>query len=314
MIANNPPDDAHHPRYPRYLNLIERGTLDKRAARGRAMLASCRLCPRECGVNRLEGERGICGVGERAVVSSAHPHFGEETPLVGRGGSGTIFFSGCNLKCIFCQNYEISQEAVGVTVSPEELASMMLHLEEAGCHNLNLVTPTHVVPQILESLGIAAADGFELPIVYNTGGYDALETIGLLDGIVDIYMPDCKYLSPDLAKRYSNAGDYPRVVAAALREMHRQVGDLVISEEGIAVEGLLVRHLVLPGSSDDTDRVLRFLADEISPETYVNVMRQYHPCYRASTCPPLDRPLSFDEWRAAVDAALEAGLHRLDRR
>jgi putative pyruvate formate lyase activating enzyme len=312
-MIDDHPQDHPHTRRPRYLSLIEQGTFGERVSRSWAALASCRLCPRNCGVKRLEDERGVCGIGSRAVVSSAHPHFGEEAPLVGQSGSGTIFFSGCNLRCIFCQNYEISQEGAGADVSPEELASIMLHLQRIGCHNLNLVTPTHVVPHILESLEIAVEGGFELPIVYNTGGYDTLEILRLLDGIVDIYMPDFKYLSPVLAKRYSNAEDYPSVITSAIREMHRQVGDLVISGEGIAVRGLLVRHLVMPGSLEDSVRIVHFLADEISRDTYVNVMRQYHPCYRAFACPPIDRALSSAEWRQAIDAACEAGLHRLDR-
>jgi putative pyruvate formate lyase activating enzyme len=301
------------PSYPRYLDLIERGILGERIARAREFLASCNLCPRNCGVNRLENERGLCGVGEAVVVSSAHPHFGEEAPLVGKAGSGTIFFSGCNLQCIFCQNYEISRGGAGAVVSSSELAEIMLRLQEIGCHNLNLVTPTHVVPQILESLGIAVQAGFSLPIVYNTGGYDSPRTLELLNGVVDIYMPDFKYLSRDLAKRYSNAEDYPEVITAAVREMHRQVGDLAISDEGIATAGLLVRHLVMPGSLDDTTRILHFLAGEISRDTYINVMRQYHPCDRAFTCPPLDRPITHGEWREAIEAARGAGLHRLDK-
>jgi putative pyruvate formate lyase activating enzyme len=313
MTAERSPGDAPARRYPRYLELFERGAVRERAERARRMLAPCRLCPRDCGVNRLEDERGTCGIGERAVVSGVHPHFGEEAPLVGRRGSGTIFFSGCNLKCIFCQNYEISQEGVGRAVTAAELASMMLGLQELGCHNLNLVTPTHVVPQILESLETAVERGFTLPIVYNSGGYDSPEGLALLDGIVDIYMPDLKYQSSDMAERYSNARDYPAVAAAAVREMHRQVGDLVVSSDGVAITGLLVRHLVMPGSADNTVRVLRFLADEISHDTYVNVMRQYHPCYRACAHPPLDRSLTLAEWRGAIRAARESGLHRLDK-
>ena len=299
-------------RYPRYLDLAAGGALDGRVERGVSMLAACSLCPRRCLVNRLGDERGVCGTGRRAAVSSAHPHFGEEAPLVGRAGSGTIFFSGCNLKCIFCQNYEISQELAGHETSAGELASIMLQVQNAGCHNLNLVSPTHVVPQILESLAVAVDNGFRLPIVYNTGGYDTLQTIRLLDGIVDIYMPDIKYLSPALGAAYSNAEDYPDVIRGVVREMHRQVGDLEISPDGIAVRGLLVRHLVMPGALEDTKRILTFVADEISKNTYINVMRQYHPCYRASEHPPLDRPLTGTEWLEAIDTALGTGLHRLD--
>ena len=299
--------------YPSYLALFEKGEFQEKLSTVLAFLESCHLCPRQCSVNRIEGDKGTCGIGRWAVISGAHPHFGEESPLVGRSGSGTIFFSGCNLKCLFCQNYEISQGLVGSTASTEELASLMLRLQEIGCHNLNLVTPTHVVPQILEALASAIPEGFTLPIVYNTGGYDSIEIIRLLDGIVDIYMPDIKYLSPSDAKKYSDAEDYPQVIRTVMREMHRQVGDLEISPDGIAVRGLLVRHLVMPGSLDDTERITRFLAEEISKDTYVNIMAQYRPAYRASEYPPLDRPLSLSDWKKAVDIARRAGLHRLDR-
>ncbi len=297
---------------PAYLDLIERGEFHARLERSLALIESCTLCPRNCRVDRPHDETGVCRIGRRAVVSSAHPHFGEERPLVGARGSGTIFFSGCNLRCLFCQNYEISHFVSGHEVSGEELAALMLHLEEVGCHNLNVVTPTHVVPQILEALEIAAGKGFTLPLVYNTGGYDKVETLRLLDGIVDIYMPDLKFLSSEAAERYSSAGDYPDVVRGAVKEMHRQVGDLVISDEGIAERGLLVRHLVMPGLLDDTRQVVAFIANEISPNTYVNVMRQYRPEYKACDFPPLDEPLTAEDWRAAVTLAREAGLKRLD--
>jgi putative pyruvate formate lyase activating enzyme len=299
--------------YPAYLSLVESGEFERRVLEILALLKSCRLCPRACAVDRLDDERGTCGVGRQAVVSSAHPHLGEESPLVGRAGSGTIFFSGCNLKCLFCQNYEISQELIGTEVSTAELASLMLRIQELGCHNLNLVTPTHVVPQILEALGLAVGDGFSLPIVYNTGGYDSIDVIRMLDGIVDIYMPDIKYLSPAAAKEYSDAEDYPEVIRSIMREMHRQVGDLEITNDGIAVRGLLVRHLVMPGHHEDSERIMRFLAEEISKDTYVNVMRQYRPEYEAYRHPPIDRPCSNDDWRLAVESAQAAGLHRLDK-
>jgi putative pyruvate formate lyase activating enzyme len=305
--------DTEDRSYPSYLELSESGELEARISRALLILESCRLCPRRCAVNRLEDEKGTCGVGRWSIVSSAHPHFGEESPLVGRSGSGTVFFSGCNLKCLFCQNYEISQGLTGTEVSPDELASLLVGIQDIGCHNLNLVTPTHVVPQILEALKIAIQDGFHLPIVYNTGGYDSIDVIRLLDGIVDIYMPDIKYLSSPIAKRYSDAEDYPQVIREAIKEMHRQVGDLEISSDGIATRGLLVRHLVMPGMLDDTARIIHFLAGEISKNTYVNIMRQYHPAGRAWDYPPLDRPLSSDEWREAIEMARKAGLHRLDR-
>jgi putative pyruvate formate lyase activating enzyme len=298
--------------YPSYLALIETGEFDERLATLNRVLESCCLCPRRCGIDRTEDERGVCCVGRRAIVSSAQPHFGEERPLVGHSGSGTIFFAGCNLKCLFCQNYEISQMLAGAPVSAGELASLMIGLQERGCHNLNLVSPTHVVPQILEGLKAAVAGGFRLPIVYNTGGYDSIEVIRLLDSVVDIYMPDFKYLSPSMARAYSNAEDYPDVIREVTREMHRQVGDLEISPDGLAVRGLLIRHLVMPEALDDTDRIVTFIAEEISKDSYVNIMRQYHPAYRASTAPPLDRPTSRREWVAATKLAAAKGLHRLD--
>jgi putative pyruvate formate lyase activating enzyme len=297
---------------PAYLSLMESGTFDRLAEDALTKLESCNLCPRRCSVNRLEDERGKCGVGRRAVVSSAHAHFGEERPLVGRSGSGTIFFSGCNLKCLFCQNYDISQGLIGSEIGAAELASVMLRIQQLGCHNLNLVSPTHVVPQILEALGIAARDGLTLPIVYNTGGYDSIEMIRMLDSVIDIYMPDIKFLSHDAAGEYSDARDYPDVIQEVIREMHRQVGDLQLSAGGIAARGLLVRHLVMPGHLDDTARIMRFLAEEISKDTYVNVMRQYRPQYKAFEHPPIDRPLEESDWRLAVLSAREAGLHRLD--
>jgi len=298
--------------YPSYLALLESGELAARRDRALAMLESCSLCPRACGVNRLEDEKGVCRIARRAIVSSAHPHFGEEAPLVGTAGSGTIFFSGCNLKCLFCQNYEISHLLAGDETSANRLAFLMLRIQEMGCHNLNLVTPTHVLPQILEALELAAKGGLRVPIVYNTGGYDSIEAVRLLDGVVDIYMPDVKYLSPEAAAKYSGAADYPKVIREVLREMHRQVGDLEISSDGIAARGLLVRHLVMPGMLEDTERIVAFLAGDISRDTYINVMAQYRPEYLASGHPPLDRPLSRDDWREAIRLARAAGLHRLD--
>ncbi|HEY5133727.1 MAG TPA: hypothetical protein VII85_08595 [Candidatus Krumholzibacteriaceae bacterium] len=297
---------------PSYLALLDSGALAARRDRAISILERCRLCPRECGVNRAAGETGVCRTGRNALVSSAHPHFGEEAPLVGSSGSGTIFFSGCNLKCLFCQNHEISHLAQGDETTAKRLAFLMLRLQETGCHNINLVTPTHVVPQMLEALELAARGGLRLPIVYNTGGYDSIEGLRLLDGIIDIYMPDVKYLSSAPAAEYSDAADYPDVIRNVVREMHRQVGDLEISADGIAIRGLLVRHLVMPGLLDDTARVAAFLADEISRDTYVNVMDQYRPKYLAREHPPLDRPLSRDEWREALRLARAAGLHRFD--
>lgn len=298
--------------YPAYRSLARSGELARRRDRALSILASCALCPRRCGVDRLDDGRGVCGVGRLAVASTAHAHFGEEGPLVGDAGSGTVFFGGCNLRCLFCQNFEISHEPGGDEATTGRLAALMMRVKELGCHNLNLVTPTHVVPQILEALEVAAQDGFDLPIVYNTGGYDSLETLALLDGVVDIYMPDVKFFDAAAADRFAGAPDYPETVRAAVREMHRQVGDLVVSDDGLAVRGLLVRHLVMPGMLEDTRRILAFLAGEISRDTYVNVMAQYRPEYRACELPPIDRALSREEWRAAVGLAREAGLHRLD--
>jgi len=298
--------------YPSYLALFENGELAARRDIALSMLAACRLCPRDCGVNRLEGERGICRTTRSAIVSSAHPHFGEERPLVGSRGSGTIFFAGCNLKCLFCQNYEISHLLAGDEAPAKRLAFLMLRIQEMGCHNLNLVTPTHVVPQILEALELAVNGGFRLPLVYNTGGYDSIRIVRLLDGIVDIYMPDIKFLCSRASEEYSDAGDYPVVIREVIREMHRQVGDLEISDDGIAARGLLVRHLVMPGMLEDTERIVAFLADEISRDTYVNIMAQYRPEYLAVEHPPLDRALSRDDWREALRLTRTAGLHRLD--
>ncbi len=298
-----------------YLELLRTGELEDRVEDARTMLEECRLCGRECRVNRLESSRGAsCRTGERAVVSSFNAHFGEEAPLVGQHGSGTIFFTNCNLKCQFCQNYEISQLGEGREVSPEEIAAMMLHLQGRGCHNINFVSPTHVIPQIMAAVLVAAEKGLRVPLVHNTGGYDSLEALRLLDGIVDIYMPDMKYADAKAARTYSKVKDYPRVNQAAVREMHRQVGDLVMDEQGIAQRGLLVRHLVLPDGLAGTAEIVRFLAEEISPETYLNVMSQYRPTYKAHQYPEIDRRPSMEELEGAVRLAQEAGLTRLDER
>lgn len=298
-----------------YLDLLRTGELEDRVEDARTMLEECRLCGRECRVNRLESSRGAsCRTGERAVVSSFNAHFGEEAPLVGQHGSGTIFFTNCNLKCQFCQNYEISQLGEGREVSPEEIAAMMLHLQGRGCHNINFVSPTHVIPQIMAAVLVAAEKGLRVPLVHNTGGYDSLEALRLLDGIVDIYMPDMKYADAKAARTYSKVKDYPRVNQAAVREMHRQVGDLVMDAQGIAQRGLLVRHLVLPDGLAGTAEIVRFLAEEISPETYLNVMSQYRPTYKAHQYPEIDRRPSMEELEGAVRLAQEAGLTRLDER
>lgn len=276
------------------------------------LLIECTLCPRRCGARRMDGEAGECGAGAWAKTASASAHFGEERPLVGFRGSGTIFFSHCPLKCEFCQNYDISQTGIGREVRAEELADMMLGLQQFGCHNINVVTPTHVVPQILEGLFLACEAGLRIPLVYNSGGYDLPETLRLLEGIVDIYMPDFKYADAETARRFSHVDDYPGVAKAALREMHRQVGDLVLDEQGIARRGMIVRHLVLPGGLAGTEAVLEFIAAELSPRTYVNIMDQYRPCYHAARFEELRRSVSAGEYRAALAAARDAGLVRLD--
>jgi putative pyruvate formate lyase activating enzyme len=278
----------------------------------RSILEQCRLCPRECGVNRLAGESGKCQITQQVMVSSYGPHFGEEAPLVGEHGSGTIFFTHCNLNCIFCQNYTISQLGEGSNIDASGLAGMMLSLQSRGCYNINLVSPTHVVPYILEALEIAAGRGLYVPLVYNTGGYDSVATLRLLDGIVDIYMPDMKYADAKVAEQLSGIRDYPRLNQAAVREMHRQVGDLQLDERGIATRGLLVRHLVLPARLAGTREVVRFLAREVSANTYLNVMAQYRPCYKAFDVPQLSRPLNTSEYMEAIELARRQGLNRLD--
>jgi putative pyruvate formate lyase activating enzyme len=295
-----------------YQQLYSDNQLHDRVVEAVSRLASCTLCPRRCQVDRLSGEEGKCHTGRWAVVSSCGPHFGEEGCLVGSGGSGTIFFTHCNLRCIFCQNYSISQAGEGVGVSSQELARMLLSLQQRGCHNINLVSPSHVVPQILEALELAAAKGLSLPLVYNTGGYDSVDTLRLLDGVVDIYMPDMKYADEETARRYSGVGDYPRVNQQAVREMHRQVGDLEVGRDGVAMWGLLVRHLVLPGGLGGTRYIAEFLVREVSPNTHVNIMAQYHPVYRAWEYPELSRSPSPGELREAVRVAQEEGLSRLD--
>jgi len=282
--------------------------------KARSLLGRCRLCARNCGVDRLNGESGQCHATNEVIVSSFGPHFGEEAPLVGRCGSGTIFFAYCNLHCVFCQNYGISQLGEGSAVDGTELADMMLSLQSKGCHNINLVSPTHVVPFILEALEIAVGKGLQLPIVYNTGGYDSLETLELLNGIVDIYMPDMKYSVEEVGEKFSGVEQYPRVNRAAVKEMHRQVGDLQVDESGVALRGLLVRHLVLPDGLAGTEGVVRFIAAEISRNTYLNVMAQYHPCYHAFDYPQISRPITREEFSAAIEQAQRSGLNCLDER
>ena len=298
---------------PAYLTLYERGILADRIRAAQEMLRECTVCPRLCRVNRFESRGGKCRTNALPVVSSYHPHFGEEAPLVGRHGSGTIFFTSCSLRCVFCQNWEISHLMMGEEISHRRLARMMVELQAQGCHNINFVTPTHMVPQILAALPYAIETGLQIPLVYNTGGYDRVQTLRLLDGVFDIYMPDIKYMDPAHARRYSGAEDYPHVVWTAVVEMHRQVGDLTLDERGLAVRGLLVRHLVMPGGVAGTREVMRFLAREISPNTYVNLMDQYRPCGQAYSYVEIAKPITDEEFEDALEATHEEGIHRLDR-
>lgn len=299
---------------PTYIETYKKGILKERIEAAHSILEKCHLCPRTCKVNRLADEKGICKTGKQAIVCSYHPHFGEEDPLVGTHGSGTIFMAWCNLLCLFCQNYEISHMGEGRAVTSEEFAAMMLSLQKIGCHNINFVTPTHVIPQILSALSIAIEGGLHVPLVYNSGGYDVVRSLKLLDGIFDIYMPDFKYWEGEVAQKYSDAKNYPIAARAALREMYRQVGDLRMDESGIAYRGLLVRHLVMPHNLAGTRYIMRFLVKEISPNTYVNVMAQYRPCGRAHLYPEINRPISVNEYNEAVNMALEEGITRLDER
>ena len=297
-----------------YLTLHREGKLAGIVKEAGKRLSPCTVCPRLCRVDRLAEEKGICRTGARAMVSSYAPHFGEESPLVGSGGSGTIFFANCSLLCLFCQNYEISHLGQGIETESGQLASMMVSLQRQGCHNINFVTPSHVVPQIVAALPLAIERGLTIPLVYNSSGYDSPETLKLLEGIIDIYMPDFKFWRRETAKRYARAPDYPEVARKAVLEMHRQVGDLVVGDDGVAVRGLLVRHLVMPGALDETGEIMGFLAREISRDTYVNVMDQYRPCGTADQHPPIDRALAREEYQAALGSAKDAGLHRLDEK
>ncbi|MEO0075803.1 MAG: radical SAM protein, partial [candidate division WOR-3 bacterium] len=263
-----------------------------------------------CGVNRIAGELGQCQTAKDVIVASFGPHFGEETELVGQHGSGTIFFAYCNLHCVFCQNYEISQYGRGERFDNTELATIMLRLQAMGCHNINLVSPTHIVPQFLEALDIAKESGLQLPIVYNSGGYDSVETLKLLEGVIDIYMPDAKYGSDDIGQKYSQVWDYWTINKLVLKEMHRQVGDLIVNEQGIAIKGLLVRHLVLPNNLAKSYDVLKYIAEEISKNTYVNIMDPYRSCYLASQYPELARSITNQEYREVIGWAKELGLRR----
>jgi len=301
-------------KYPSYLNLLESGELDARVAKLKAFFARCEVCPRGCHIDRTHGETGICRSTDSMRVSSYGPHHGEEDPIRGWNGSGTIFLSSCNLRCHFCQNFEISQIERGKECTPAVVSSIMLALQSAGCHNINWVTPTHFAPSLIEALGIAARDGLHIPIVYNSSAYDSIEVIRLLDGLIDIYMPDFKFWDPEKGKTYLSAPDYPEVARNVIREMHRQVGDLFLSADGIAERGLLVRHLVMPGALEDTRHIVEFIAHEISPQTYVNLMAQYYPQGQAAEYPEINRFVTVGEYKESVKTAQDAGLSRIDRR
>ena len=302
---------------PAYLKTYEEGRLKEKVEEALAALADCTVCPRDCQVDRLHGRFGVCRVGRYARVASFFPHFGEEDVLRGWRGSGTIFFSWCNLRCVFCQNFEVSQIGEGEEVSPRDLARIMLRLQEMGCHNINFVTPEHVVPQVLEALPYAIEMGLRLPIVYNTSSYDSLHSIRLMEGVVDIYMPDFKLWQREHARKYLLAPDYPEVARRVVKAIHDQVGELVVDENGLALRGVLVRHLVMPGLLEDTREIMRFLARELSPDTYVNIMDQYYPAWKAKTEPKyaeINRRVRSEEMAAAYACAREAGLWRFDTR
>jgi putative pyruvate formate lyase activating enzyme len=297
---------------PSYIQTFEKGLLKEKVEKAYKLLKSCILCPRKCKVDRLSNELGLCKTGKSAIVASYDPHFGEEAPLVGTNGSGTIFFSYCNLLCNFCQNFDISHKGYGTKVSDGQLAHMMLDLQKTGCHNINFVTPSHVVPQILSALEIAVKKGLTVPLVYNSGGYDSVTTLKILEDVFDIYMPDFKFWDPEIAEKTCDAPDYPEVARKALIEMHRQVGDLIIDKTGIARRGLLIRHLVLPGNLAGTRDVMRFIANEISGNTYVNIMPQYRPCGEVSDMEKLCRHLDGNEFQEALEMAKAEGITRLD--
>lgn len=305
---NEKPDYLHEFE-PAYLKLVNSGEIDNRIETLYSKLEQCDICPRNCGVNRLDGEIGYCHAKDDLVVSSVQPHFWEEAPLVGIGGSGTVFLANCNLRCVYCQNYDISHEGRGKQITEEQLADSLLWLQRIGCHNINLVTPTHYTPHLVKAVAISARKGLSLPVVYNCSGYEDVGTLKLLDGIVDIYMPDIKYGGIESAKLYSDAPDYFEVCKQAVREMHRQVGDLMI-ERTIAWHGLLIRHLVLPNNRADSLQVLEFIASEISRESYVNIMLQYRPAYHASEFKEINRSVYIEEYYNVLDMARALGLHR----
>ena len=299
---------------PSYLTLLNQTSFEEKIRLAQEHLHACDVCPLKCGVNRLAGEMGLCNTGKLAQISSHGPHPGEERPLSGWRGSGTIFFSRCNLRCVYCQNADISQMGYGQQVDSETLGDIMVKLQRMGCHNINLVSPSHVIPQILAAVKVAAENGLRIPLVYNTGGYDSIEMLELLNGVIDIYMPDMKYGDEAIAQKYSLVKDYPETNQKTVLEMHQQVGDLVVDKKGIAQRGLLVRHLVLPNDLASSEVVLRFIAENISGNTYVNIMDQYHPAYRAMEFPDISRRITPDEFYQVLEMARKLGLTRLDQR
>ncbi|MBI4834574.1 MAG: radical SAM protein [Planctomycetes bacterium] len=291
-----------------YFKLFNSGELAKRVSQAKEILKECTLCPRDCKTDRTKGNKGICKSGVDVVISSAGPHYGEEPPISGVKGSGTIFFTGCNMRCLFCQNYQISHLYEGKPITIDDLAKKMIHLQDLGCHNINLVTPTHFLPQVLEALSIACGQGLKIPIVYNTNGYDTVETLNLLDGIVDIYLPDIKHSDEESAKLCSGVSDYVKHNRPALKEMYRQVGNLTVDENGIAIRGLIIRHLVLPERLAGSFASLDFISKELSPDTCVGIMSQYHPCYKGETHPTLNRRITNREYEEVVDYAEKLGM------
>ena len=296
---------------PAYLELESKNKLKTVADKVKNMLVSCRLCPRECSVNRLENEIGYCSIGKKAVVSSAFAHRGEERPISGSRGSGTIFFSGCNLKCVFCQNFSVSHQLQGEKISSSSLARQMIHLQKINCHNINFVTPSHVIPQLLMALAKAAKQGLNIPLVYNCGGYEKIETLELVKNIFDIYMPDFKFWDPQLSEKYLNAPDYPEKVRRAIKWMDNKAGKLKLDEQNIARRGVLIRHLVMPGAVEDSKKILEWIKNELSENTYVNIMPQYRPAGKISDCPELQRSLRTEEYRRVQAYARKIGLNRL---
>jgi len=295
--------------YPGYLDSYNNGKLNSIIDQAFKMLASCCICPRKCKVNRLKDERGFCRIGLKPKAYSFMPHHGEEPPISGERGSGAIFFSGCNMSCVYCQNYEFSQQDEGREVEPEELANFMLKLQDMGCHNINLVTPTHVMPQIMQSLALAIPKGLKIPIVYNTGGYELPEIIRLLDGIIDIYLPDMRYADNDMAIKYSLAPDYPKLNQAALKEMHSQAGIAEINGKGIIKKGVIIRHLVLPNNISGTDKIMKFIAEELSKDTYISLMSQYSPYYKSNESKDICRHIAEQEYADAKAAMKKYGLY-----